>query len=64
MSYINPLHQGRLILISHLCDAFTSLYVHETPTGSDTFGLEGDGSRIVFHLDEVGGEHDRDLYNL
>ncbi|MQT43610.1 MULTISPECIES: site-specific integrase [unclassified Pseudomonas] len=64
MSYINPLHQGRLILISHLRDAFASLYVHEAPTGSATLGLEGDGSRIVFQLDEVGGGHDRDLFNF
>ena len=64
MSYANSRHEGRLALIPHLRDAFASLYVHEAPTGSDTFGLEGDGSRIVFQLDEVGGGHDRDLYNF
>lgn len=64
MSYVNPLHQGRIILISHLRDAFANLYVHEAPTDSATLGLEGDGSRIIFQLDEVGGAHDRDLFNF
>ncbi|SBW85247.1 integrase (plasmid) [Pseudomonas veronii 1YdBTEX2] len=64
MSYINQLHQGRLILVPHLRDAFASLHVHEAPPGSATLGLEGHVSRVVFQLDEVGAGHDRNLFNF
>lgn len=64
MSYSNPRHQGRLVLIPHLRDAFASLHVHQAPPGSATLALEGHDSRFVFKLDEVGGGHDRSLFNL
>ncbi|MEX6503379.1 site-specific integrase [Pseudomonas zhanjiangensis] len=64
MSYSNPRHEGRLVLIPHLRDAFASLHVHEAPPGAVAVPLEGDGSKIVFRLDEVGGGSDRDLFNF
>jgi integrase len=64
MSYTNPRHEGRLSLIPHLRDAFASLYVHGAPPGSVTLALEGDDSKTVFQLDEVGGGNDRDLFNF
>lgn len=64
MSYTNPRHEGRLGLIKHLRDAFASLYVHEAPPGSAALALEGNDSKAVFQLDEVGGGNDRDLFNF
>ena len=64
MSYVNQFHQGRLILIPHLRDAFASLYVDEAPLGSATLELEGHDSRTVFQLNEVGCGHDRNLFNF
>lgn len=62
MSYTNPRHEGRLAYIPHLRDAFASLHVHESPSGSATLALEGDDSKTVFHIDEVGGGSDRDVF--
>jgi len=64
MSYTNPRHEGRLALIPHLRDAFASLYVHEAPPGSATSALEGDDSKTVFQVDEVGGGNDLGLFNF
>lgn len=64
MSYNNPLHQNRLILIPHLRDVFASLHVYKAPPGSVSLGLNGDDSGLVFQLDEVGGGHDRELFNF
>ncbi|WP_374439256.1 site-specific integrase [Pseudomonas panipatensis] len=64
MSYVNPRHKGRLVLIPTLHDAFASLQVHEAPPGSASVVLEGADPKIVFLLDEVGGGYDRDLFNF
>lgn len=63
MPYTNPRHEGRLILIQHLSDAFASMYVHGAPHGSAKLELEGT-NLTFFQLDEVGGGNDRDLFNF
>jgi hypothetical protein len=54
MSYTNPRHESRLIIIPHLRDAFASLHVNEAPPGATAMEIEGDNSLVVFQLDEVG----------
>ncbi|MBP3063067.1 site-specific integrase [Pseudomonas chengduensis] len=63
MSYYNPRHEGRLVLIPLLRDAFASLYV-QAQAGSVAMPLEGDDSKIVYQLDEVGAGDDCDLFNF
>ncbi len=63
MSYRNPLHEARLVLLSALQNAFSSLCVSEAPGAKKTV-LEGSGSEIVFQVGEVGGENYPDLYNF
>ncbi|VVN22747.1 hypothetical protein PS647_04444 [Pseudomonas fluorescens] len=64
MSYTNPRHESRLIIIPHLRDAFASFQVNEAPPGATTVEIEGDNSLVVFQLDEIGGENVRDLFNF
>lgn len=64
MSYTNPRHQGRLVLIPTLQDAFAILCVCETPRGSVKAALEGAESKPLYRLDEIGSDNDRGLYNL
>lgn len=64
MSYINPRHEGRLVLIPRLRDAFAILHVGEAPCGSIESALEGAGSNLLYRFDEVGSGNDRDLFNL
>ncbi|MDF3164531.1 site-specific integrase [Pseudomonas proteolytica] len=64
MSYINPQHKGRLVVMPVLRDAFASLQVHHTPLGSVPFALEGADGKIAYQIDEVGGGNDRDLFNV
>jgi hypothetical protein len=64
MSYINPRHEGRLVLISQVRNAFASLHVHEAPPGVAGLVLEGADSEIVYQVDEIGAGSDRDLFNF
>lgn len=64
MSYTNPRHESRLIIIPHLRDAFASLHVNEAPPGATAMEIEGDNSLVVFQLDEVGSGSVRDLFNF
>jgi len=64
MSYVNPRHEGRLVVMPVLPDAFASLQVHLAPPGSVPFMLEGADEKIVYLVDEVGGGYDRDLFNF
>lgn len=64
MSYTNPRHESRLIIIPHLRDAFASFQVNEAPPGATTVEIEGGNSLVVFQLDEIGGENVRDLFNF
>ncbi len=64
MSYSNPQHEGRLVLIPLLRDAFASLHVYEALPGSVAMPLEGGESTTVYQLDEVGAGDDRDLFNV
>jgi len=64
MSYSNPQHEGRLVLIPLLRDAFASLHVYEALPGSVAMPLEGRESTIAYQLDEVGAGDDRDLFNV
>ena len=64
MSYSNPRHEGRLVLIPHVQDAFASLHVTETPRGSIESALEGDDTRLLYKVGEVGALNGSgDLYN-
>ncbi|KMM87128.1 integrase [Pseudomonas lundensis] len=64
MSYTNPRHEGRLILIQNLQDAFAILHVSEMPRGSIESALEGAESNLLYRCDEVGSGNDRDLFNF
>lgn len=64
MSYTNPRHEGRLILIPNLRDAFAILHVSEAPRGSIESALEGAESNLLYRCDEVGSGNDRDLFNF
>lgn len=65
MSYSNPRHKGRLVLIPHVRDAFSSLYVSEQPCGSTQSVLEGAESKLLYQVTEVGAsDGSGDIYNL
>ncbi|MEB0043085.1 site-specific integrase [Pseudomonas sp. MH10] len=64
MAYANPRHEGRLVLIHNLRDAFAILHVSEAPRGSIESALEGAESNLLYRVDEIGSGNDRDLFNL
>ncbi|WP_278349469.1 site-specific integrase [Stutzerimonas kunmingensis] len=64
MSYTNPRHEARLLLIPHLRDPFASMHVYEATPGSVAVVLERDDSKISYRVAEVGGGNDRDLFNF
>ncbi|AZC84704.1 site-specific integrase [Pseudomonas chlororaphis] len=65
MSYANPRHEGRLVLIQRAHSAFATPHVAIEPNGSVRSGLEGAQDRPIYLLDEVGTEHGKgDIYNL
>lgn len=64
MSYSNPRHEGRLILIPNLRDAFAILHISEAPNGSIESALEGAECNPLYRMDEVGSRNDRDLFNF
>ncbi|EGH94852.1 site-specific integrase [Pseudomonas syringae] len=63
MSYRNPLHEARLVLLPVLPNAFSSICVSEAPDAKKIM-LEGSDSAIVYQVDEVGGNNYPDLYNF
>jgi len=63
MSYRNPLHEDRLVLLPTLRNAFSSLCAREVP-GAEKMVLEGSGSAIVYQVGEVGGDNNPDLYHF
>lgn len=63
MSYRNPLHEARLVLLPAFRNAFSSLCVSEVP-GAKKIMLEGSGSENVYQGGEVGGDNYPDLYNF
>lgn len=63
MSYRNPLHEARLVLLPALRNAFSSLCVNEAPNAKKMM-LEGSGSEIVYLVNEVGEDNYPDLYNF
>lgn len=63
MSYRNPLHEARLVLLSSLRNAFSSLCVSEVPDAKKIM-LEGSSSESVYQVSEVGGDNYPDLYNF
>ena len=63
MSYRNPLHESRLVLLSSLRNAFSSLCVREVPDAKKIM-LEGSDSESVYQVGEVGGDNYPDLYNF
>lgn len=63
MSYTNPHHEVRLILIPKFKDAFASLHVHEAPQGAARLTLEG-AAREVYQVDEIGSGNDLDIFHF
>ncbi|MGO2451482.1 MULTISPECIES: site-specific integrase [Pseudomonas] len=64
MSYSNPRHEGRLVLIPHVRDAFASLHVTENPRGSIESTLEGATSKVLHQVNEIGAlSGSGDIYN-
>lgn len=63
MSYRNPLHEDRLVLLPVARSVFSRLCVCEVP-GADRVLLEGSGTKNVYRVGEVGGDNDPDLYHL
>lgn len=63
MPYRNPQHEARLVLLSALRNAFSSLCVSEAPDAKKIM-LEGSCSEIVYQVGEVGGDNYPDLYNF
>lgn len=63
MSYRNPLHNARLVLIPTLRNAFSSLCASEVADAKETV-LEGTSFEYGHESLEVGGENDPDLYNF
>lgn len=65
MSYSNPRHEGRMVLIPHIRDAFASLYVTEKLRGCTEQELEGDSSKRLYQVDEIGVSNGSgDIYNF
>ncbi len=51
MSYSNPRHEGRLILIPNLRDAFAILHISEAPNGSIESALEGAECNPLYRME-------------
>ncbi|WP_161462482.1 hypothetical protein [Pseudomonas syringae] len=64
MSYFNPRHESRLVIMPSLPNAFACVQVHKAPPWSVPFALEGADEKIVYLADEVVGGDDRDLFNF
>ncbi len=64
MSYSNPRHEGRLVFIPNLRDAFASLHVHEAPLGAAGLALEGANTKVIYQVSEFSAGNDRDLFNF
>lgn len=66
MSYINPRHQGRLVLISHQRSAFAELHISRKPHGAIDTVLEGVGpSRVLYQVNEFAAQgYEGDLFNV
>lgn len=64
MSYTNPRHEGRLVLLSQVRSVLASLHVLERPFGAASLILEGSGSAVVYPVDEIGAGNECDLFNL
>lgn len=63
MSYLNPQHADRLILIPVFRDAFASLYVCEGPEAT-SLRLEGTESEVVYQVGEIDADRYPDLYHF
>lgn len=64
MSYSNPRHEDRLVLLPYMRDAFASLHVTKKPRGSIESVLEGAESKVLHQVDEIGASNGSgDLYN-
>ncbi|WP_255032741.1 hypothetical protein [Pseudomonas aeruginosa] len=64
MSYTNPRHEGRLILIPNLQDAFAILHVSERLAALLSQRLRGLNPICFIKCDEVGSGNDRALFNF
>ncbi|MFP3679479.1 site-specific integrase [Pseudomonas sp. SIMBA_041] len=63
MSYINPLHKKRLIIIPCVRNAFAKISTHETP-GAVSLMLEGAEVEGVYQINEIGTENEVDIHHF
>lgn len=66
MSYVNPRHHGRLVLMAHLPSAFAELHIHQRPRGAIETVLEGaEPPKALYQVNELGAqEGEGDLFNF
>lgn len=64
MSYFNPRHEGRLLVIPVLPNAFATLQVSEATANSVPITLEGSDDKVAYLIDEVGGGDARDVFHF
>ncbi|MNJ50867.1 hypothetical protein D3C77_461550 [compost metagenome] len=65
MSYSNPRHEGRMVLIDHMPDAFATLHVLAPSPGCIESALEGAASKAIRKVPEISlWEEGGDLFNF
>lgn len=65
MSYSNPRHEGRMVLIDHMADAFATLHVLAPSPDCFEAALEGAASKAIRKVPEIGLWEGRgDLFNF
>ncbi|WP_144962050.1 site-specific integrase [Pseudomonas oryzihabitans] len=66
MSYVNPRHRGRLIVIDVIKDAFAEVLVLGAPTGAEPVSLDGTDLPLFLNkkIEHLVREPERHLYNF
>lgn len=64
MSYLNPRHEGRVLVMPVLPNAFATLRVYEATANSVPFALEGSNDKVAYLVDEVGGGDACDVFHF
>ncbi|WP_406820065.1 site-specific integrase [Pseudomonas sp. KnCO4] len=64
MSYFNPRHEGRLLVMPVLPNAFATLHVYKTAVDSIQFELDESDGKVAYLVEEVGGGNDRDVFHF
>lgn len=65
MAYANPHHQGRLVLVAHVPNAFAALYVSNKPPGAIETTLLGAAAKPIYQLNQLNAHRNLDdLFNV